>query len=141
MQRTRIQKGINRRYRIILPEIYISESSHSPSLAGRLSDPCNSDRNPDANQVRPLEWPIPTAGDSCYDRSGGPDSGVEMATLAAVFLAELQGLARRSGLYYVASPGWNDPKTRQDKTRLRCLSWHRFSTETTAWFRGSCGAP
>ena len=43
--------------------------------------------------------------------------GAERASLAAVFLAELQGVARRSGLYYVASPGWNDPKTRQDKTR------------------------
>ena len=45
---------------------------------------------------------------------GGLDSGVERASLAAVFLEELQGLARRSGLYHVASPGWNDLKTRQD---------------------------
>ena len=29
----------------------------------------------------------------------------------------MQGLARQSGLYPVASPGWDNPKTRQDKTR------------------------
>ena len=40
-----------------------------------------------------------------------------LATLAAEHFGKMQGLARRSRLYYVASPGWNETISRQDKTR------------------------
>ena len=41
----------------------------------------------------------------------------------------MQGLARQSGLYPVASPGWDNPKTRQDKSASTCAG---LSTTTVA---------
>ena len=62
-----------------------------------------------------------------------------MASLAAVSLEELQGLARRPGLYHVASSGGKVLKTRQDKAPAPGRA-HRQGVSALSWYQSCAGA-